>query len=612
MSLRPHRRHKDGKDHTYWSLVETVRTPDGPRQRPLCYLGELNDAARARWLKTTAVFNQHGESRQLKLFPSSVNPPPGETEVAQVLVDRVRLERTRRFGDCFLGRELWRRLELDRFFEQCLDRADDAAEVPWSHVAAVLAINRLCAPGSELAIEQRWYPATALDDLLGIEDGKINDTRLYRCLDRLLPHKTKLERHLKQRWGELFAAEFDVLLYDLTSSYVEAAALKNPMMKRGYSRDHRPDCKQVVLALIVNTEGFPLSYETFDGNRADVTTLEAVLRMVERKYGKARRVWVFDRGIVSEENLEALRRRQGQYLVGTPRAKLKQFERELLEEGWHQVRPEVEVKLVPTPQGEETYILCRSTTRKQKEQAIRSRVSARMEKALGALAKRVAEGKLKDRHKIERRLGSIQARHPQVADLYSMEVVEQEDGLRVEWKPIAERESWQQAREGAYLLRTNLPDTDPEQLWTSYIQLTEAEAAFRALKSELSIRPIFHQLERRAKAHILVAFLGYAMWVTLKHLLLRRRSDLSPARALDLLSRLHSADIILPTVEGREIRLRRITTPSAEQQSLLDQLGLKLPKRLSYDTECSADFSQATTHSKELSRTVPVAVTKLG
>ena len=612
MFLRSHRRHKDGQDHTYWSLVETVRTPDGPRQRRLCYLGELNDAAQARWLKTTAVFNEHGESRQLKLFPSDVEPPNGETDVAQVLVDRVRLERTRCCGDGFLGRELWRRLGLDRFCEELLDRPDDPADVPWSRVAAVPAINRLCAPGSELAIEQRWYPATALDDLLGIEDAKINDTRLYRCLDRLLPHKTKLERHLKQRYGELFAAEFDVLLYDLTSSYVEGAALKNPMMKRGYSRDHRPDCKQVVLALIVNAEGFPLSYETFDGNRADVTTLEAVLRMVERKYGKARRVWVFDRGIVSEENLEALRRRQGQYLVGTPRAKLKQFERELLEEGWRQVRPEVEVKLVPTPHGEETYILCRSTARKEKEQAIRSRFSARLEKALRALAKRVADGKLKDRHKIERRLGALQARHPQVADLYSMEVVEREDGLRVEWELIAERESWQQAREGAYLLRTNLPDTDPEQLWTSYIQLTEAEATFRALKSELSIRPIFHQLERRAKAHILVAFLGYAMWVTLKHLLLRRRSDLSPARALDLLSRLHSADIILPTVAGREIRLRRITTPSAEQRLLLDQLGLELPKRLSFDMECSADFAPAKTHSKELSRTAPAAVTNLG
>ena len=392
MFLRSHRRHKDGKDHTYWSLVETVRTPDGPRQRPLCYLGELNDTAQARWLKTTAVFNEHGESRQLQLFPSHVELPNGETDVAQVLVDRVRLERTRCFGNGFLGRELWRRLGLDRFCEELLDRPDDPADVPWSQVAAVLAINRLCAPGSELAIEQRWYPATALDDLLGIEDAKINDTRLYRCLDRLLPHKTKLERHLKQRWGELFAAEFDVLLYDLTSSYVEAAALNNPMMQRGYSRDHRPDCKQVVLALIVNTEGFPLSYETCDGNRADVTTLEAVLRMVERKYGQARRVWVFDRGIVSEENLEALRRRQGQYLVGTPCAKLKQFERELLEEGWHQVRPEVEVKLVPTPHGEETYILCRSTARKEKEQAMRSRFSARMEKALRALSKRVAEG----------------------------------------------------------------------------------------------------------------------------------------------------------------------------------------------------------------------------
>jgi transposase len=591
MFLRPHRRHKDGKHHTYWSLVETVRTPHGPRQRQLCYLGELNDSARTRWLKTTEVFNEHGESRQLKLFPSAVEPPREETGVARVLLEQVRLERTRRFGDCFLGRELWRRLGLDRLFEELLDR--EAAQVPWSQVAAVLAINRLCAPGSELAIEQRWYPATALDDLLGIEEGKINDTRLYRCLDRLLPHKTKLERHLKQRWGELFAAEFDVLLYDLTSSYVEGASAKNPMMKRGYSRDHRPDCKQVVLALIVNREGFPLSYETFDGNRADVTTLEAVLRMVERKHGQARRVWVFDRGIVSEENLEALRRRGGRYLVGTPRAKLKQFERELLEDGWRQVRPAVEVKLVPTPQGEETYILCRSTARQEKEQAIRSRFSARMERALRALAQRVAAGKLKDRHKIERRLGGIQARYPQVADLYRIEVVEQQDGLRVEWKRRAGRQIWQQVREGAYLLRTNLPDTDPQQLWTSYIQLTEAEATFRALKSELSLRPIFHQLESRAKAHILVAFLGYAMWVTLKHLLWRGRSNLSPGRALDLLSRLHSADIVLPTTEGREIRLRRITTPTTEQQALLDQLGLELPKRLISDTECSADFAIA-------------------
>ncbi len=593
MFLRRHERSKDGKDHTYWSLVETVRTPDGPRQRTLCYLGELNGSAQARWRKTIEVFNGQGESHQLKLFPSDVEPPEDDATVARVRLDKVRLERSRRFGDCFLGLELWKRLELDHFWESLLDRAEDPADVPWSRITALLAINRLCAPGSELAIEERWYPSTALDDLLGIEDGEINDTRLYRCLDRLLPHKTKLERYLTGRYGELFQAEFDVLLYDLTSSYVEGAAEKDPMMQRGYSRDHRPDCKQVVIALIVNVEGFPLSYETFDGNRADVTTVETVLRMVERKYGKARRVWVFDRGIVSEENLAALRRRGGQYLVGTPRSKLKQFEKPLVEGGWEQVRPEVEVKLVPTPQGEETYILCRSTARRAKEQAIRSRFSTRMEKALTALEKRVAEGKLKDRHKIERKLGSIQARHPQVADLYTMKVVETSGTLRLEWQALPGRQSWQRAREGAYLLRTNLPPGESAQFWKSYIQLVEAEAAFRALKSELSVRPIFHQLERRAKAHILVAFLGYALWVTLKHLLIRKGSAFSPAKALSLLGTLVSADIVLPTTDGREIRLRRVTTPSVEQKRLLDELGIELPERLSFDQECSADSAIA-------------------
>lgn len=344
MFLRPNRRSKDGKEHTYWSVAETVRTPDGPRQRTLCYLGELNSTAQARWLKTIEVFNEQGEAQQLKLFPSHVEPPADDPQVARVLLNKVRLERCRQFGAGWLGLELWRRLELDRFFEEAVD--EQGADVPWSRVAAVLAINRLCAPGSELAIEERWYPSTALDDLLGIEEGKINDTRLYRCLDRILPHKTKLERHLKQRYGELFGAEFDVLLYDLTSTYVEGAAEQNPMIRRGYSRDHRPDCEQMVIPLIVNNEGFPFSYETFDGNRADVSTMETILRMVERKYGKARRIWVFDRGIVSEENIQAIRKRGGQYLVGTPRRQMKQFEEELLKDDWTQVRPEVEVKKV--------------------------------------------------------------------------------------------------------------------------------------------------------------------------------------------------------------------------------------------------------------------------
>ena len=347
--------------------------PNGPRQKTLCYLGELNSSAQARWFKTVEVFNEEGEAQQLKLFPSHVEAPADDPQVARVLLNKVRLERTRQFGACWLGLELWKWLDLDRFFEVALD--DEPADVAWSRVAALLAINRLCAPGSELAIEQRWYPSTALDDLLGIEEGKINDTRLYRCLDRILPHKTKLERHLKERYGELFGAEIDVLLYDLTSTYVEGAAERNPMMRRGYSRDHRPDCEQmVVIALIVNSEGFPFSYETFEGNRADVSTMETILRRVERKYGKARRIWVFDRGIVSEENLAAIRRRGGQYLVGTPRSQMKQFEAELLEkENWTQVRPEVEVKKMAIPQGEETYILCRTAGRKEKEQAIRCR-----------------------------------------------------------------------------------------------------------------------------------------------------------------------------------------------------------------------------------------------
>src|SRR6266571_2901248 len=391
MFLRQHERIKDGKEHSYWSLVETVRTVDGPRQRTLCYLGELNGSAHARWQKTVEVFNEHGESTQLKLFPSEVEAPD-DPNVARVLVKKVRVERTRRFGDCYLGLELWKRLGLDEFLARHLD--GDGPDVAWSRVAAVLAINRLCAPGSELAVEQHWYPSTALDDLLHIGKGKINDTRLYRCLDRLLPLKSKIEQHLKQRYGELFQAEFDVLLYDLTSTYVEGAAEENPLMRRGYSRDHRPDCEQLVLALIVNPDGFPFSYELFEGNRADVTTVEAILRMVERKHGKARRVWVFDRGVVSEENLGAIRRRGGHYLVGTPRSKLKQFEAELLQDNWQQVRPEVEVKLVGIPQGEEPFILCRTQGGQQKEKAIRSRFSARIEDALGRLERRVAAGRL--------------------------------------------------------------------------------------------------------------------------------------------------------------------------------------------------------------------------
>ena len=592
MFLRAHGRSKDGKHHRYWSLVETVRTPDGPRQRTLCYLGELNDSAHARWLKTIEVFNENGETQQLKLFPSEVRPPANDPDVAQVLLKKVRLERTRQLGPCYLGWELFRRLKLDEFFARTIDT--DGADVAWSRVVAILAINRLCAPGSELAIEQRWYPATALGDILHIEEGKINDTRLYRCLDRILPQKTKLEQHLKQRYGELFGAEFDVMLYDLTSTYVEGDAQANPMMRRGYSRDHRPDCLQLVLALIVNAEGFPCSYEVFNGNRADVTTLEVILRMVERKYGRARRIWVMDRGIVSEANLAAIRKREGQYLVGTPRSKMKEFEPYLKEEtNWEKVRDEVQVKMISIPGGAETFILCKTEGRQQKEHAIRNRFSTRIEKALNSLQKLVSAGRLKNRDKIHVRIGRILASHPQVADLYQVAVKEQSGQLSLEWSAKEGQQQWRETREGAYLLRTNLTATTASELWEKYMQLTEVEAAFRALKSELSIRPLFHQLEHRVKAHVMVAFLGYALWVTLKHLLAGKQSEWSASRALAELATLQSADIVLPTTNGREIRLRRVTEPTAEQKRLLGQLGIDLPDHLQFNQQCSADFAVA-------------------
>ena len=363
----------------------------------------------------------------------------------------------------------------------------------------------------------------------------------------------------------------------------------------------------MVIALIVNSEGFPFSYETFNGNRADVSTMETILRMVERKYGKARRIWVLDRGIVSEENLAAIRKRGGQYLVGTPRSQMKQVEQELLKEDWTRVRPDVEVKPVSIPQGEETYILCRTTGRKEKEKAIRHRFSSRMEDALKRLAKNIESGRLKDRNKMERRLGRIQASHAQVNDLYQIALVDTPNGLRLHWSIKEERRVWRDLREGAYMLRTNLQAVTVEELWSQYMQLTEAEASFRVLKSELYIRPLFHQLESRVKAHVLVAFLGYALWVTLKHLLKRRAvivpqasvtgvhnaQPLSAMKALALLSSMQSADIVLPTVDGREIRLRRITEPTSEQKALLQQLGLSLPERFAFNQQCSVDSAIA-------------------
>jgi transposase len=398
-----------------------------------------------------------------------------------------------------------------------------------------------------------------------------------------------------------------VRLSDRTSTYVEGAAEKNPMMRRGYSRDHRPACEPLVLARIVNSPGFPFSDETFDGNRAAVSTMETIRRLRERKYGQARRIWVFDRGLVSEEKLQAIRQPGGQYLVGTPRRPIKPLEAERLNGAGTQGRPEVEGKQVALAEGADTFLVCRTSGRQQKEKAIRHRVSTRREEAWQRLAKRMESGRRKDRHKMERRRGGLPARHPPVNDLYQVVLLQTPEGVRLSWSIQEDRQIWRGRRAGAYRLRTNLQAGTAEELWLRYMQLTEAEASFRALKSELSIRPLFHQREPRVKAHVMVAFLGYALWVTLKHLLKRRPAivpqpsrtggnhaqPFSARKALELLSTLHSADIVLPTTDGREIRLRRITETTAEQKSLLQQLGLSLPERFEFNRNCSADSATA-------------------
>lgn len=599
MYLRKHSRIKDGKIHLYWSLMETVRTDEGPRQRLLCYLGELNSSRMTSWRKVVKVFNEEGKEEQLELFPSETAPVEETARnIVRVDLSSIRLQRGREFGAVYAAFEIWKRLKLDDFWQKTIDCISSSADgrtadIPWSKIAAILTTNRLCDPGSELSIEEKWYKATALSDLLMIPEDKINTDRLYRCLDHLIVHKDGLEKHLKARYGELFEIKYDIILYDLTSTYFEGAANGNPQAKRGYSRDHRPDCKQVCIALVVSEEGFPLAFEVFDGNRVDVTTLEEIIAIVEKKYGKARRIWIFDRGIVSEDNLKMLRGKRAHYLVGTRREQLKDYQRELLSDNWEKVRKDVEVKLIPDEKEGETYILCRAGGRNAKEKAIRETASIKLESQLSKLAKRIEKGRLKNIIKIERRIGAILGRYSSISDFYDVSLKNGKLAVTIDDK----KKTWIKTREGAYLLRTNIKEKDPKLLWEKYMQLTEAEAAFRALKSELVIRPIFHHKEKRVQAHIMVAFLGYALWVTIKHTLKRTLPKFSPARALSILKRIHSGDILLDTVESdnhtrRTIRLRRIFSPDDEQKTLLSALNISLPEKLSFDliSKCSADL----------------------
>jgi transposase len=581
--LKVHQRSKDGKDHRYYSLVESVRTSRGPQHRTLAYLGELNGSTESAWRKSIAVFNGKGTESQLELFASDSPMVPSGERVVQVVLDRVRWERPRDFGEVFLALHLWRVLGLDELLEERMERGGE--EIPWSVMAFILTAARLIAPSSELAIEERFYPKTALEDLCGVAEEQVNKDRLYRALDQLLPHKAALEGHLKSQIGTLFEESFDILLYDLTSTYFEGLAEGNPQARRGYSRDHRPDCAQVVIGLVVTKSGLPLGYEVFAGNRAEPTTLDEMMEKMEALYGKASRIWVFDRGVASERNLEALRRSGGLYLVGTPRTLLRKVEVQLLEENWIKVREGIEVKRVASPDdSEDTFILCRSTDRRKKEAAIHDRFEHRIEERLVHLETAVQTGRLRSRDVLQQRLGRLKLECSRVARAYSFHVEGDGDALRFSWTKDEAKAQYLRHTEGAYLLRTNLADHDESELWTMYMQLNDAEAAFRTLKQDLSIRPVFHQTEHRVKAHVLVCFLAYAMYRTLDRLAKTKSLDMTARRVLDSLAGIKSGDVVLPLLDGRELKLRRVSRPDPQQAEILTRLGLDLPERIGIDT----------------------------
>ncbi|SRR6266496_1525627 len=572
MYLKRRTRHKDGKTYIHYAVCESLRvSPVRVVQRTVLHLGELNTTQLDRWQHTIDVLHEDGQHQQLRLFTDREGQAPGQADVVEVKLSSFRVKQPRRFGDCWVGTALWEQLGLRVFWEQAL--SEEAGQVPWHKVLELLVVNRLLAPRSELFVHEKWFGQTAMEVLLDTDASVADKDRLYRCLDRLLEHKEALEQHLASKWKDLFGASYDVLLYDLTSTYFEGSMAAVPKAQRGYSRDHRPDCKQLVIALIVTPEGFPLTYEVFAGNRRDVSTLKPIIEAVEKKHGKARRVWVFDRGIVSEENLKWLRERGAHYLVGTPRAQLKGYEKQLLEGSWRKISEQVEVQLVG--QEQEVFVLCRSARRKEKEAAMRRRVVLGLMRGLVKVRRQLRRRRIKKESRLQRILGRLQERYATAWKYARVEV----EALKLSWDWDREQLGLAAQRDGAYLLRAHWTVQDPERLWESYVQLTEAEAAFRTLKSEVNIRPIWHWLERRVEAHVLVAFLGYCLWVCLKHRLRAVAPSLTPWQALDQLGRISLVEVWFELKDGRQLCLPRITQPELVQAALLEQLGWKLPEQ---------------------------------
>lgn len=572
---------KNGKAHTYWALIRSTRTAKGPRHETVAYLGELGPAEKAGWAEVRRILDGIPKSTS-SIFDHAEESFEQVPEHIEVNIRGIQVEGTRDFGDVYLGWALWRALRLDELFKEKIPQGRE--EISWSAIAAVLTLARFCEPSSELHIEDTWYRRTALEDLLGLGVEQINTDRLYRGLDKVLPHKEAIEHCLKERFATLFDASFDLILYDVTSTYFEGLMEGNPQARRGHSRDKRPDCLQVCIALLVTREGLPIGYEVFAGNRNDMTTLEEIVQGMERKHGAIGRVWVVDRGIASEKNLEFLRRRQASYVVGTPKSALKGFERQLVEGGWSEVGSGVEVKACAGPDGKETFILCRSGDRREKEKAMHERFATRIQNALEKLSGRLERARKKvDRSRVERQIGRLLGRNSRSAGGFQIKVEdapERGSGLKISIGRNKDWADWATISEGHYLLRTNLVDWKPEDLWKTYIQLTQAEAAFRIEKTELKIRPIWHQKEQRAQAHILFSFLSYAMWKTLEQWMARSGLGNGPRTVLEEFARIKLVDVVLPTSTGRKIRLRCISNPDEGQRILLGRLGIDIPRRL--------------------------------
>jgi transposase len=600
MFLRRYTRTKDGKTHTYYALVESVRTEAGPRQHVVAYLGELNHDQERRWQRTVVFHNRQGEDRQRRLFPDA-DPValPDDPEVVQVRLDSVGWTNPRRFGDVWLGLWLWKFLHLDEIVDRHVPQGKETVRP--ADIVAIEVINRLCAPCSEFALAEHWYHSTALEDLLGVPDSAVTKDRLYRTLDRLLTAQQAIEDDLKDRFGQLFQLDYDLLLYDLTSTYFEGLAEENDLARRGYSRDHRGDCPQIVLALIVTRDGFPLAHLTLAGNTQDLQTVETIVKAIEARFGKSQRVWVMDRGMISEDTLRFLGRSGRRYLLATRRGELASFAEHLRAGGWQRLpnNADVEVKLLKRRRVH--YLLARSRPRRQKERAIRRRQRRGLARALEKLKKRIGDGRLKSRDKILESVGRLKGRFPKARPFVTITVTKTKPA-QLSWSWLREKFRVALAGDGAYLLRSNQGGWSATEFWETYIQLTVVERAFRVLKSELLLRPVWHRYSGRTQAHVMVCVQAYALWKTLDHLAKRagletrihkpdpRRGQaapkprpMTPEVILRELGQIAIGDIEMETTDGQKLVLRRVARPIGESKRILAALKLEIPERLSPD-----------------------------